>query len=165
MKLNLYVLCFLQLATVCSGSGPNLACGVHTSQGWSWAWSFANPNIDLELDCIFGKPMKHRFQRCIVRMEILSTFYVESNTFMLKIRHWNHLANGGSQPQKPPLPLRHVDPHSVRQCLGAPHSPRQTTARLVHALLHNYATKAPLVTMPQLHPKTAPSPSTITTII
>jgi len=33
----------------------------------------------------------------------------------------------------------------------------QTTARSVHALPHNYATKAPLVTMghPKFHPKTA----------
>jgi len=33
------------------------------------------PNINLELDCIIGKPMKRRFQRCIVLMEILSTFH------------------------------------------------------------------------------------------
>ena len=38
-----------------------------------------------------------------------------------------------------------------------PHSPHQTTARLVHAPPHNYATKFPLVTMgcPKFTPKTA----------
>jgi len=55
-------------------------------------------------------------------------------------------------------------PHSVHQRLGPPHSLRQMTARSVHALPHNYATNAPLVTMgsPKFTPKTAPSPSTIT---
>ena len=44
----------------------------------------ANPNIDLKLDCIFGKPIKRRFQRYLVRTEKgycqLSTY--ESNTFL-----------------------------------------------------------------------------------
>jgi len=34
---------------------------------------------------------------------------------------------GGKQPQHSPLPLQHVDPHLIRQCLGRPHSPIQTT--------------------------------------
>ena len=33
------------------------------------------PNINLELNCIFGKPMKRRFQRCNVHTETLSTFH------------------------------------------------------------------------------------------
>jgi len=37
---------------------------------------FHKPQIDLELYCIFRKPMKRRFQRYIVRMEIMSTFHV-----------------------------------------------------------------------------------------
>ena len=36
---------------------------------------FANPNIDLEYDRIFEKPMKRRFQRYLVYTEILSTFH------------------------------------------------------------------------------------------
>jgi len=58
-------------------------------------------------------------------------------------------------PQNSPFPLRHVDPHLIHQCLGPPHSPYQTTARLLYALPHNYATKAPLVTMgrPTFTPK------------
>jgi len=35
----------------------------------------SNPSIDLELEYIIGKPMKCRFQHCIVRTEILSTFH------------------------------------------------------------------------------------------
>ena len=35
----------------------------------------SNPSIDLELEYISGKPMNHRFQRCIVCTEILSTFH------------------------------------------------------------------------------------------
>ena len=31
----------------------------------------SNPSIDLELEYIFGKPMKRRFQRCIVRIRIV----------------------------------------------------------------------------------------------
>jgi len=49
--------------------------------------------------------------------------------------------------QKHPLPLRHVDPHLIHQCLGPPHSPAQTTARSLYALPHKYATKSLLVTM------------------
>jgi len=35
-----------------------------------------NLNINLVVDCILGKPLKLRFQRYIVRTEILSTFHV-----------------------------------------------------------------------------------------
>ena len=33
------------------------------------------PSIDLELEYIFRKPMEHRFQRYIVRKEMLSIFH------------------------------------------------------------------------------------------
>jgi len=33
------------------------------------------PSIDLELEYIFGKPMKYRFQRYFVHMQLLSTFH------------------------------------------------------------------------------------------
>jgi len=42
----------------------------------------ANPNINLELDCIFRKPMKHRFQRHTVRTEIFSIFHAQVDTFL-----------------------------------------------------------------------------------
>ena len=35
----------------------------------------------------------------------------------------------------------------THECLGPPHSPRQTTARSFYAVSHNDATKSPLVTM------------------
>jgi len=56
------------------------------------------------------------------------------------------------------LPLWHVDPHQIHECLSPPHSPTQTTAPSVHALPHNYATNSPLVTMgcPKFTPKTVP---------
>jgi len=63
-----------------------------------------------------------------------------------------------------PFPLRHVDPHLTHECLGTPHSPRHTTARSLYALPHNDAKKVPICSngTPQIHPKTAPSASTIT---
>jgi len=66
-----------------------------------------------------------------------------------------------------PFLLRHVDPHLIHQCLGPLHSPCPMTAQSVHALPRNFATKSPLVTMgrPKFTPKTAPSPSMITTKI
>jgi len=72
--------------------------------------------------------------------------------------------NGVQMPKNPrnsSFPLRHVDRHLIHQCLGPPHSPRQTTARLVHARPRIYATKAPLFTMGC--PKFTPFPLMITT--
>jgi len=85
-------------------------------------------------------------------------FMHTSNTFLFKICHWNQWANWGKQPQKLPLPLEACEPLfpiSVQQCLGPPHSPCQTTSRSVHALPHDYATKAPFTTMgrPKFTPK------------
>jgi len=73
--------------------------------------------------------------------------------------------NGGTKSQKFPFPFGHVEPPVINTCRDQPHSSLQATARSVHTLLHNYATKSPLVTMgrPKFTPKTAPSPSTITT--
>jgi len=81
--------------------------------------------------------------------------------FSWKLGHWNHWADGGKQPIKNyPFPLSHVDPHSVHQCLGPSHSPRQTTARLVHSLPHNYIikTKIGYNWMPHIHPLNSPFP-------
>jgi len=57
-----------------------------------------NLKIDLELDCIIGKPMNDRFQRYIVRMEILLTFYTRVIETM-----------GTETPRNCPFPLGHVD--------------------------------------------------------
>jgi len=36
---------------------------------------FVNPNFDLEINCIFRKPMTRRFQRYTACMKILSIFH------------------------------------------------------------------------------------------
>ena len=98
----------------------------------------------LERYFILGKPMKHRFQWCIVLTEILSTYYQVEYTSVQQIRHWNPLKPMGAKtPQNCPISLQHVDPHLKHQCLGWPYSPSQMTAQLVHTLLHNYTTKSP----------------------
>ena len=123
-----------------------------------WVLKFlANPNKDLERDCIFGKPMKLRFQWCIIHTEILSVFYAWVVYISVQqICRWNTETSGSKTPWKP---LGHIDPHLMHPSLHRPHSPRQTTARLVHALLHNYATNSPLVTVgrPKFPPKPAAS--------
>jgi len=89
----------------------------------------ANPNIDLELDCIFGKPMKRRLQGYIERTEILSTFnvrveYISVRKYAIEINERFR----GDKPPKPPLPLRHLDSHQTHECLSRPHSPSQTAS-------------------------------------
>jgi len=73
-------------------------------------------------------------------------FTHELNTFLLKIVPLNPLGQWEQTTPKS-TPSSHVDSHSAHQCLSPLHSMCQTTARSVHALPHNYATKAPLVTV------------------
>jgi len=82
----------------------------------------SNPSIDLELQYIFGKPMKCGFQQCTVRMEILSTFHAWVKYICYKIRHWNHSANGDKRPENPPFLLRHVDMNAL---VHPTHHPKQ----------------------------------------
>jgi len=113
---------------------------------------FTNPNIDLELDCIFGKPMKRRFQQYTVCTAMLSTFHAQVKYISVKSQ-W---ANGDKKPGNGPFP-KNMDPHLVHQCLSPPYSPPQMTSLLVHVLPHNYATNSSLVTMgcPKFTTKTA----------
>jgi len=99
-----------------------------------FALCMANPNIVLELSCIFEKPMKRKFQRYLVRTEIPSTFHAQVE--YISVTKYGIENNGSKHPRNRPFPLQHVDPHSVHQCLG----PCQMTARSVHTLLHNNAT-------------------------
>jgi len=84
-------------------------------------------------------------------------FWHEPNTFLCR------RPNGKSHTNKPtskhPLPLVALGTHLINQCLSLPHWPPEMTARLVHALSHNYATKSSLVTMgcTKFTPKIAPS--------
>jgi len=70
-------------------------------------------------------------------------------------------------PKKLPLPLEARGLPSNKPIPRPTPLTTPTSARSIHALSHNYATKAPLVTMvwPKFTPKTSPSPSTITTRI
>jgi len=124
-----------------------------------------NSYHNLEPVYIIKKPIKRRFQQNLVCTEILSTFHTRVKYISAHSNEWG--GANAKKSQKQTLPLRHVDPHSVHQCLGPVHSPCQTTAQLVHTLPHNYATKSPLVTMgcPNFTPKTAPFPLVITTPI
>ena len=71
----------------------------------------SNPSIDLELEYIFRKPMKRRFQQCIVRPEI-NLFMHESNTFLLQNTPLKPLSQWGKQPQNPPISLEARGPTS-----------------------------------------------------
>jgi len=57
---------------------------------------------------------------------------------------WNNKYNqkrlSNQWPPIPPFPIGDMDPYLIHRSLDRPHSLPQTTARLAHALLHNYAT-------------------------
>jgi len=78
----------------------------------------------------------------------LRHFPTEKNAAKMPKNARNHARNSS-------FPWRHVNFHLTHECLGPPHSPRQTTARSLYALSHNDATKSPLVTMgrPKFTPK------------
>jgi len=80
------------------------------------------PNINFEHDCIFGKPMKCRFQRYLVCTEILSTFpvrieYISVQKYVILPIQSNGSANAEKSP-KQPLPLEAPGPHLIHECLG-----------------------------------------------
>jgi len=75
---------------------------------------FAYPHFDFEPDYIFGKPTKCRFQRYVVRTEIVSHFYVRVEYIsMRKICLSGHSNQWGVQmpknPENSPF-LGHVNP-------------------------------------------------------
>jgi len=116
----------------------------------------AKPSIDLELDSIFGKAMKCRFQRHIVHTEILPIFHVRVEYIYVSKYAIQLIQTNG---EKQLLLLGYMDPSNTIIMIIPPpiQSPPPMTARLVHALPHNYTTKSPLVTMgcPKFTPKTA----------
>jgi len=72
----------------------------------------SNPSIDLELEYIFGKPMKCRFQRCIVCTQILSTFHARvAYISVTKYAIQTIGLIGENDPKIHPF-LWHVDPHT-----------------------------------------------------
>jgi len=59
----------------------------------------------------------------------------------------------------------HAQSYLIYHCLNWPHSPPQTTSRLIHAMSHNYTKKSPLVTTGchTFTPQNAPSSLTVST--
>jgi len=79
------------------------------------------------------------------------------------VKYWTKISqNAENHARNSPFFLRHVDFHLTHECLGPPHSPRQTTARSLYALPHNDATKSPFPIgyngTPQIHPPNCPCP-------
>jgi len=72
----------------------------------------ANPNIDLVLNCVFGKPMKRRFQRRVVHAEILSTFHAQIEYISVKNVPLKPMGQWGQNSLKPPLLLAARGPSS-----------------------------------------------------
>ena len=104
---------------------------------------------------ILRKKNKYRFCWYIEPMEILSH---KSKTFLFEKftqnGHWNQWSKNISNH---PLPLGGHGPHLIHWSICRPHSTRKTTPQLIHAILHNYATKCQLFTFgcPTFTPKTA----------
>jgi len=86
-------------------------------------------------------------------------FTHELSTFLLQNTPLQTLVQWGQTTRKSTLPLEAHGTHLIHQWLAGHHSPSQTTARSVYALLHNYATTSPLVTMgrPKFTPQNCPS--------
>jgi len=77
------------------------------------------PSINFELEYIVGKSMKRGFQRCIVRTEILSTLHVRVG--YISVTKYATETIGPTEANDPRIhivPLRHVDPRLIRECLG-----------------------------------------------
>jgi len=89
----------------------------------------------------------------IVCKEIFSIFHAWIEYISVQNTQFKPM---GPNPPKPSLP------HIIPECLSRPNSPPKTRDRSIHALLHNQASKSPLVTMgcPTFTPKTAPYRST-----
>jgi len=101
----------------------------------------SNPSIDLKLEYIIGKAMKRRFQWHIVCMEILSNFHAQVEYIFVTKYVIETIGPMGANDTK-----IHPFPWGMN-AWEWPHSSCQMTAWSVHALPHNYATKAPLVTI------------------
>ena len=87
--------------------------------------------------------MKRRFQRCIVRTEILSTFHTLLNNAPFKPVWGKTHRNLPNPPLSPwgTLTTSNAPVHGLTPLTT------QTTAQSVPAHLHNYATKSPLAIM------------------
>jgi len=95
-----------------------------------------NPHFDLEHDYIIRKGIRHRIQRYAVRTEILPVFHMSRLSISMSVypyvaivKYWTKMPNDArNHARNSPLPLRHVDFHLTHECMGPPHSPRQTAS-------------------------------------
>jgi len=85
------------------------------------------PNIDLELDYIFRKPMKRSFQRYTVCMEIMSTFHAQVE--YISVKKYAIETTGPNLLQK--LPLLRRSPSLSNTPISQPkdQTPPQTVSR------------------------------------
>jgi len=97
----------------------------------------SNPSIDPKLEYISGKPVKCRFQRCIVHAEILSTFHAWVEYISLTKYAIETIGPVGQMTPKSSLPLEACGPYLMHECLGWPHSPPQTASRSNQPFCHN----------------------------
>jgi len=122
-------------------------------RSWNWLYFWkANEQTFLTIYCLY---------------EILSTFHARVE--YISVKKYAIQTSENEKSPKPPLPLGHVDPPSNTPILDRPHLPPRMTARLVHTLPHNCASKSLWLQWgaPHLPPKvkTATSPLTVTTPI
>ena len=78
----------------------------------------SNPNIDLELEYIFGKPMKRRFQDVLSVQKYYQFFHARVEYISVTKYAVETIGPMGKRPQIHPFSLRHVDPHLIYEWLG-----------------------------------------------
>jgi len=125
-------------------------------------------SIDLELEYIFGKPMKCTFQWYIVYTEILSTFHTQVEYISVTKYAIETIGSKGGQttPKNPPLPLEARGPHLIHECLGDPtHHPKWQLNRCMHFCTTMQQSPHWLQWDTQIYPKNCSFPSMITTPI
>jgi len=111
-----------------------LECPFCMSKLLHFCQSLSNPSVDLELELIFRKLVKRRFQRCIVLTEILSTLHTRDE--YISVTKYTIEIIGpmkGNDPKIHLFRLRHMDRHLIHECLGDPNnSAKQQLDQFTH---------------------------------
>ena len=111
----------------------------HLSRTWLYLWNTSETLIPT-IHCLYAN---------IVQFSRTSRIHFCAKNMPLKPM--------GVKNSKISLPVGALGSHLIHECISWPHSPLQTTARSVHALSHNCATKSPLVNeTPKFTPKIVP---------
>jgi len=108
---------------------------------WSWTWLHYKKGNSTQNSTVY-----HAYGNT-VNFWHTSRMHFLASLRLLKPMYAQMPKNARNHARNRPFLLRHVDFHLTRECLGPPHSPRQTTARSLYALPRNDATNSPLVTM------------------